>query len=810
MDAAPPGGHGRGDDPSPAGPRRGHPPLKPPRRRARHLLRRAGLGLLLLVLLLLGGIAGAVWWTLPARDATLRLPGLSAKVAVTLDEHGIPRIAARTEADAATALGWLHARDRLFQMEMMRRGAAGRLSEIAGPPTLRADRFVRTLGLERRAEADFAGLPDDARALLEAYATGVNAWIAARGRFAAPEFIALGAPEPWRPADSLLWAKVMGLWLSGNWRTELERSRLAGVLPPARLRELFPEDATPGRPDLAGLDPGHLGRLAAALPRFPEPGTLPASASNAWAVAGRRSASGAPLLASDPHLGFGAPILWYLVRIDLEDGRMLAGATSPGVPLLVIGRNAHLAWGFTTTHSDTQDVFVETLAGPEAYETPDGPQPFTVREEVIRVRGAAPVTLRVRETRHGPVISDLDAAPQGDRVLAVAMANLAPGDTAAAGLLALNRAGSLAEARAAAALITSPPQNLMLADRAGRIGMVLTGRSPVRRAGDGTLPAPGWDGSHDWTGWIPFDALPHVEDPASGQVVNANNRPVPPDSPVFLGQDWPDDARFRRIGEMLAAGPRHDAEGFAAMQRDTVSAFARDLLGPDALLRRVPRPEGAAGVAQDLLLAWDGDLAADRPEGLVFNAWIRAVNRLAQARGGVPEGMAPRPEAGFLRLVLAPDGRGAAWCGGDCAALAGLALQEAVAGLAASEGPDPRAWRWGRVHAARFEHPLLRFVPGLAWLTGLSAATGGDEWTVSRGGFRGDGSAPYTHVHGAGLRLVADLADPEATLAVIATGQSGNPASRHWGSLLPLWRGAGLITLRGVPAAVTGRISLEP
>lgn len=784
------------------------------------------LGLLLLLLVLLGAVAAALWWTLPARNAELRLPGLSARVTVTLDRYGIPRIAAAAETDAAMAMGWLHARDRMFQMEMMRRGAAGRLSEVAGAATLRSDRFVRTLGLAGRAEADFAALPADARAVLEAYAAGVNAWIVARGRFAAPEFLLLGAPEPWRPEHCLLWAKVMGIWLSGNWRGELDRARLAALLPAEKQRELWPEDQSAGRPDLAALggpgaapppgvprpaslDPGHLERLAAALPRFPEPGTLPSSASNAWTVGAARSASGAPLLASDPHLGFGAPILWYLARIDLADGRMLAGATSPGVPLMVIGRNDRLAWGVTTTHSDTQDVFVERLAGPEAYETPDGPRPFTVREEVIRVRGGRPVVLRVRETRHGPVISDLDESPPADRVLAVAMANLAPEDSAAAGLLALNRARSLAEARAAAARVTSPPLNLMAADRDGRIGMYLTGRTPVRRGGDGSLPSPGWDGSQDWAGWVPFDALPHVEDPASGAIANGNNRPSPPGSPPFLGRDWPDDWRFRRIAELLGARPRHDAEGFSAMQRDTVSALARDLLGPDALLRRAARPEGAAGTARDLLLAWDGDVAAGRPEPLIFNAWLAAVGRRALAAGGVPaEAVAPRTE--FLRVILSPGGRGAGWCGGDCAALATAALQEAVAGLAPTEGPDPAAWRWGRVHVALFEHPLLRFVPVLGRLTTLAAPTGGDEWTVSRGGVRGFGPAPWTHVHGAGLRLVADLSDPDRTRAVIATGQSGNPVSRHWGDLLPLWRDGREVVLGRAAEEVTGRISLNP
>jgi penicillin amidase len=293
-------------------------------------------------------------------------------------------------------------------------------------------------------------------------------------------------------------------------------------------------------------------------------------------------------------------------------------------------------------------------------------------------------------------------------------------------------------------------------------------------------------------------------------LANANNRVVPPEHPVFLGRDWHDDSRFRRIGALLAARPQHDAEGFAAMQRDTLSLFARDLLGPESLLRDLPPPEGAAGTAHALLLGWDGDIAPHLPQPLIFNAWVQRVGWLAMAAGGVPAGAWP-VRSGFLRLVLAPDGSGAAWCGGDCRALAARALAEVVAELQTTEGTDPAGWRWGNHHLARFEHPLLRFLPGLGALTRLEAATGGDEWTISRGGGRGgQGPEPWAHVHGAGLRLVADLGDPDATLAVIATGQSGHPFSAHWGDLLAPWRDGGTLALgRQVPGQAT-RLRLLP
>ncbi|MDW8313747.1 MAG: penicillin acylase family protein [Rhodovarius sp.] len=769
----------------------------PLRRRRRRLLPRLLFAASAVLLLLVGGVLVLVWSTLPAADQRLALPGLSAPVEITLDGAGIPRIRAATEADAAMALGWLHARDRMFQMEAMRRGAEGRLAEIAGEGALRIDRFMRAMGLADRARESAARLPPEPRAILEAYAAGVNARIAERGRRIAPEFLLLGAPEPWRIEHSLLWGQVMGLWLSGNWRGDLERARLLQQLGPERLAQLFPADATPGHPDrLAALRGLH--SLLAALPRFPEDIGLPPAASNAFALAPQRSGSDAALLAADPHLGFQAPILWYLVRIELPEGRFRAGATAPGVPLIVIGRNESLAWGFTTTHSDTQDIFIERLVDPDHYLTEEGPRPFAVREARLSVRGGRVERLRIRESRHGVIISDLDPAAAADGVvLALAAAHLAPGDSAAEGLWLLNRARSIAEARAAAARITSPPQNLLVADAAGGIAMFLTGRTPIRRAGDGSLPVPGHDGSHSWAGFLPFEALPHIENPPSGRLVNANNRPAPPDHPAFLGRHFPGDWRFRRIHALLDAHPRPDARLLAAIQRDNHSLLAEASL---PLLRRLP-----ASPAQAMLAAWDGEMAADRPEPLLWSAWARRFQALLLAAQGVEEG-AGSPE--FLAAVFA--GRAPAFCAADCEALAARALAEATAELSARHGAEMTRWRWGEAHVARFEHPLLRFVPVLGALTRLSAPTGGDGQTVNRGGIRGSGAMPFANVHGAGLRLVADLSDPDGLLAIIATGQSGHPLSRHWGDLLPLWAEGRMLRLAREPARVTGRITLAP
>jgi len=793
---------------------------RPRRRGFGFWAKRLGIFLTVAILLIISGIAGAIWWSLPARNAELALPGIAAPVAITLDARGIPHIEASSEEDAWAALGFLHARDRMFQMEMMRRGARGQTAAVAGAAALRLDRFMRLLRLEERAAADLAALDSETRAMLEAYARGVNGWIAARGRFAAPEFIALGAPAPWQPVDSLLWGKIMGLWLGGNWRMELERARLAARLTPEQLADLWPEDTTAGRPDEPlmqteakasgalrgeGLNGAALAALAQHFPRFPEDAPLPEIASNAWAVGTARSATGAPLLAADPHLSHSAPILWYLARISLPDGRRLMGATAPGVPGIVIGRNESLAWGFTTTHADSQDIFIEKLTDDGRYETPEGPRDFTWHETQIAVRDAAPVAFRFRETRHGPVLSDLDPsfAGKAGTVLALAMASLSAGETSARGLLRLNGARDIKEARAAAEDITSPVQNLMLADRTGGVAMLIVGRVPQRRAGDGALPRPAWDGAAGWDGFLPFDAKPHVESPASGVIVNANNRVAPADHPAFLSRDWYGDWRFRRIGAGLAAQPQHTPADFAALQMDRTSLFAAE--APPAF-RALPPMQGAAGAALALLQAWDGEMAADRPEPLIFHATMRGFGKALLKRAAIPpDAFAPSPE--FLRPLLQGSDAASRWCGeGGCAPMLAVALTEAVAALAAEHGTDPRQWRWGAAHIARFDHAILRFIPYVRDWLGLAAAPGGDGETVARAAFRGTG---FGAVHGAGFRGVMDLAAPDGAYAVTATGQSGHPFSRHWGDMLPLWRDGALLPLAAA-RDVTGRIRLNP
>jgi len=783
--------------------------------------RRLLIGVSLLVLILAASLIAAFRLTLPPERNQAAIPGLSAPVEIVLGPHGVPWIRAASAEDAFAALGYVHARDRMFQMELMRRGAAGRLAELIGPMGLRVDRFSRLLGLEARAEADFAALAEDTKSALAAYARGVNAWLAERGLAAAPEFLLLGhRPDPWRETDSLLWGKVMGLLLTGNMRTELARLALSTRLSRERIDELWPRDESKGTP-IAAAPSGptvlpepaaaHVARVLAALPVFGEDVSFPSTASNTWAVSGAHSATGKPLLANDPHLALLSPAPFHLARIEAP-GLTLAGAFAPGVPFLLLGHNGHLAWGFTTTHSDTQDVFVEKLLDDDHYLTPEGPRRFSVREERIRVRFGEDVVLRVRETRNGPVLSDLDPTPgtPAGHVLAVRMSLLEPRDPAAEAIHRLNRARDLDEAEAALRQIAAPQQNIVVADRAGRIGMFMPAKIPLRRAGDGSFPVPGWDGSHDWIGFAPYESLPRFVDPPSGRIVNANNRVVPDDFPVWLTRDWWGDFRYRRIVERLDAHPGAlDAAAMAAIQTDIVSLAARDLL--PLMLRGEPRsPQGLQ--ARDLLSAWDGAIRADRPEPLLYHAWRAAFGRLVAERTLGAEAEAFREASAEFQLFVLT--RGSHWCGegeDPCRQVLGEALDEAVASLAARRPRRPiEEWRWGEAHTASFGHPLLRFLPGLGDRFGARMQIPGDGETVLRAGFRGAGRAPFDAIHGASFRAVYDLADLDRSLFVVAPGQSGHPASPHFRDLAPLWLVGGALALPREPATERGRLRLVP
>ncbi len=772
--------------------------------KAARLARRLSGGVAALVLFAIVIAGGMMWLTLPPAEETVRLAQLGAPATVSFDRYGIPRIQAGREEDAALALGYVHARDRLFQMELMRRMVSGRLAEWVGPAGLKSDRLMRTLGLRQGALVEYQTLPPAVRADLEAYAAGVNAWLAARGRYACLECVFFRHLDPWTPVDSLLWGHLMGWYLAANERVELARIALAAnpALTPERIQALWPAQNATARPDAAASGvrfAGLAGDVLRAMPFLPAPFNAPAEESNAWAVDGAHSATGAPLLAGDPHLGFSFPGLWYLARITTPAGTWV-GATAPGVPFLVLGQNGHIAWSFTSNSADTEDVFVETPVDAGHYLGPTGPLAYGVREERIKVRGAPDVVLTVRATRHGPVISDL--IPGERRILAVAMANLASPSTAANGLYALDHAQSVEEAALAAPQISAPVQNLMVADRS-RIALFVTGRVPIRRHPEDSPPQNGADSVHDWIGWAEGDALPHFVAPASGRLVNANEEIAPLPGGAFLGSDWPGDWRARRIRALLAAKDKLTVADFAAMQADTTSAFAAQIL--PALRALKPAP-GLAATALALLANWPGKMDAARPEPLIFNAWMRRFAAEVLAGAGIAAGNPAAPFLEFTASLFTPAGA-ATWCGGDCAPLLLHALDDATADLARAFGPDPGTWRWGDAHQAVFAHPLLSHLPGIGRLATFRIADGGDDATIDRAAM-----APESldAVHGPAYRGVYDLANPENSRFMIAPGQSGNVLSRHAADLLTPWRDGETLTIPAIPDSITARLTLTP
>lgn len=754
-------------------------------------------------------VAGALYWlftSLPQTSGTIALKGLKEPVEIIRDKNGIPHIFAKDDGDAAFALGFVHAQDRLWQMEQLRRAGSGRLAEIEGEAAAPFDRFIRTLGLERLAEAALTELDPTLRAELDAYTAGVNAYLQNHSGAWPPEFVLLGlTPARWRPVDSLLWGELMALQLSGNWHAEMLRARLLEKLSPAQVDQLWPPipgDAPTRATELQLYRNLPLERLAALFAMFDGHG-----ASNAWAVDGAHSETGKPILANDPHLGFSLPILWYLISIETPTLHV-AGATVPGVPVVILGHNDRIAWGMTTTGGDVEDLFVEKLDpnDPGRYLTPDGSLPFRTRTETIPVRGKPPMTITVRETRHGPVISDvveaLGKAAKRGTVVALSATWINPNNLIAQAVYRIDRARDWNSFLAALKDFNAPEQTLAYADVDGHIGYYVTGWLPQRKAGNGRLPVPGWTGEYDWTGVVPFEELPHRLDPPSGHFVNANNRVTPPNYPYLVttdGYEWP--YRARRIETLLDVQPKESANDFEKIQADIVSLAARELL---PLMTDIEPVAPDAKAMLERLKRWNGVMDRSRPEPLVFAAWLREFNRAIFADKLGDDFHAFWGEhAGLIETILTEH---PAWCAkagepakaGDCRARLSAAFERAFAWLAERYGRDPELWRWGDAHQAQFIHRVFERIPVIGRLVNLRLPADGGNDTINRAGFAvANEGAPFADVHGAGYRAIYDLADIWHSRFVIATGQSGNPLSRHFTDLVRRWHAVEYLTITG-------------
>ncbi|WND75669.1 penicillin acylase family protein [Thalassospiraceae bacterium LMO-SO8] len=764
---------------------------------------------LALAVALVGGGAALLAPTFAKTSGTLKLAGLPAPVTVTRDSHGVPRIRAGDGDSAFFALGFVHAQDRFFQMELMRRAGAGRLAEMLGAPALDMDRYMRRLGIHRLAEAQAKAASPALKKRLDAYAAGVNAWIKETSWPRTVEFLALRhTPEPWRPADSLVWGKLMALRLAGNWRTERLRLDMLARLSPEQVNFLwppYPGDAPTAFPGMSGGGSG----LAAfpAMDWDPQSVGAPGTASNAWALSGMRTSTGKPFLANDPHLEFQAPILWYLARLETPDG-VLAGATVPGVPFLVIGHNGHVAWGFTTTGADTEDLIVETPAEkPGAYRTDadGGTAEFRVRNEVITVRDRAPETLTVLETPDGPVITDA-----GGRPVTLSAPYLEAGDQTPEALLALNAAKTKADVAAALRRFHAPVQNVLYATRAGEIGMITAGRLPKRKRGGGAVPLVRMQGPVGHDGYLDPAVMPRYADPPGGVLLNANNKVTPPGFPFAIAADWPPPFRARRLADLLA-GDRPDP---IAPQMDIHSAGAEELLA--FALAQLDDVAARRSLVR-ALERWDG--AMDRRQRAPLAFMFFALN-LKQAIFADDLGdLIDRWHGLRIQAVVRALTAGQSWCDDratadrieTCADAVVRALDQTARDLMGLDRELGRTALWGDVHVARFEHPVFRHMPLLRDWTAVEVATDGGNDTLNRGAmWLGRSDAPFAHRHGAGLRALMDLSDLDGSRFVIATGQSGNPLSPRYRDLAAAWRDGQTLTLEAIPSEAGDVLKILP
>ncbi len=787
--------------------------------------------------------------SLPDYSSDYATPGITAPVEVVRNNDNVPHIFGKTDEDVYFALGFTHAQDRLWQMTMLRRTAQGRLSEVFGTRTLRIDELTRRYDLYTLAQSSVLAQDEATRRALDAYSRGVNAWIEqvnkdALGRGAPEFFFFTNEIAAWQPADSIAIIKLMALQLSSQLEAEVLRARISLLLPAPRVKDILPDD--PGQPVMALPDYASLFptvapsmaplRMASSDPLSPVPQPGLAGASNAWAAAPNRSAAGGSLLANDPHLGFTAPTLWYLARLQLKSGGVI-GATIPGVPAILVGRSDVLGWGLTSSYLDDQDLYIEEVnpQNAEEYRTPTGWKPFVTRKSIIAVKDAAPVTITLRWTDNGPVLPgshyDLASITPAGHVVSLGWTALSDRDTTMTSAIRLMQSKTVDAAIEAGRLFVAPSQNLMLADQNG-IAMQVVGAMPKRDMANqskGRMPSPGWIATNRWQGMFPYEDNPREVNPRSGLLGNTNNKTVDRPFPNHVSFDWGDTQRIQRWLALMKSREVHTRESFIEAQLDTVSPTARALLpliGADLWFTGESAPEGTPERlrqrALQLLAAWNGEMNEHLPEPLIYQAWLRALqDRLIRDELGPLADSFTHVEPLLIERIYRNIDGASIWCDvvqsaavESCTDIARLALDDALVSLTETYGPNPESWRWGDAHQAAQDHPILGQVPGLRHFVNIRQSTSGDDNTLMRGVTKGTDPDPFLNVHGAGYRGVYDFADPDSSVFIISTGQSGHPLSRFYDDLGELWRRGEYIPMSLDPglarAAAVGITHLNP
>lgn len=767
---------------------------------------------------------------LPQTDGRLYLPGLRDRVTIQRDRWGIPHIQAANRHDLFFAQGVVHAQDRLWQMELNRRAATGTLSALLGPATLDTDRLARTLGFARLARQSWECLSERVRADVLAYTDGVNAYLNSRPPLPVEFSLLRHTPAPWQPLDTVAYGRLQMWALSNGASGELPLAQLIKAVGEARAAELAPHYPAGNPLTLpGGIEVNALaldGMMGSGTAAFLGKGGMDGAGrgSNGWVISPARSATDHAILCNDMHLPIGTPSLWYFLRLHLprDGGLAVAGFSQPGLPYVLVGRNAHIAWGATLAYTDCEDLFVEKLhpETPTRYLFAGEWRAAEIIEERIAVRGQPDHVERVTLTHHGPIVSPV--LPCGGQVLALSSTAL-QAETVFDGFARLNEARNWEDFVSAVSHIHAPALNLLYADVHGNIGHYVSGRVPVRAAGDGRVPAPGWRGDHEWIGFIPFDDMPHALNPAQGYIISANNRIIGDDYPHYLGQIWRNGYRAGRLEQLLTGQAKISLADCRRFHLDVTTLPGQALV---AYLDHFDTAQPAAALALRLLRAWDGRLTPDSVGGAVYEVLLAQLARAILEPCLEPAvlndclGVGPHPilapvnefqgywTATLLRLLANPN---SAWLPADERhAVIERALAATTAELRRRLGNDPAGWQWGRLHRVRFAHALGAQRPLNHLFDQGPYPIGGDGDTVAQAGIRPD--APYDNnaISVSSRHIVEMGGDPANSIAMLAPGQSGHPGSPHYGDLIRPWLAGEYFPMAGREAEVRHCLTLSP
>ncbi|MDH7512167.1 MAG: penicillin acylase family protein [Clostridiales bacterium] len=719
--------------------------------------------------------------SLPKEKGEITVKGLTSDVKVVRDRFGVPHVFAQTDLDLFFAVGYIHAQDRMWQMELFRRVGFGRLSEIFGSQTVESDRYLRNLGFRDAALRDYENLSADVKEALVAYSDGVNAWMSERKIDWPPEFLLLRhRPEPWGVLDSLVIKEIQALTLCTDYPSELARAKLVKKVGREKALQILEEDIEdiPVESETQAFSVGQLARSSF---------SSAALGSNNWVVAGSRTESGRPLLANDPHLDISLPPIWYEIHLN-SPGFDVVGVSFPGEPLVVIGHNAAIAWGVTNSGVDVQDVYIEKLdESRDSYFDGDGWKPLLKKEETIRVKGRKdPEKMDVLWTARGPLLS---SAETEDGTFYSLRWTIQEGGRIFESLYLLNKARNWEEFCRAMELWDVPSQNFVYADVAGNIGYYLSGRIPLRDKTAALFPVPGWEEKNQWNGYLDEKQKPHVLNPESGYVVTANNRIFPADYQFYVGCDFDVPFRARRIEELILGRPKHSVDSFRVIQNDVLSKRAELVL---PYIRKLQPAEEKARQACDILSRWNGEMCAG-PEAALYSVFINVLqehvfeDELGEAFPDFRR-LFNRKQAGLLRILEDPS---ASWFDRKETSnlenrddIFAVSLEKAHRWLEKKYGP-PDKLDWTKIHALKFSHALGR-VPVFSFFNRGPFPLDGDSFCI-RASFGGDFSRDFATAGGASFRQIIDLADFRKSVCVLTSGQSGHFLSRHYDDQISLW-----------------------